>query len=285
MNQETKVFFQIENDECAFKYKMKCLYPGYTDSAQSYDEMKLVHIVEGSGIWNIGGKDYAVTKDDVIMLSRLDERHMVEITSAEALVTEQVEFLPMTIHPMQNCANFFFERPDSCSNVFPRDNTQHEYLLKCFADMRNELTDDKLYQKEYIVHLLMGMVIAAARLCDVPQENAPAKNDSRYSIVCQTMVYIKNHLNEDLAREILAKKHGVSPSYLSRLFKEYSGICLQDYIVQCRVQKAIFLLKTGQYGVLEAALESGFTSSSGFYRAFHKVTGKKPKEMLVPKDL
>lgn len=277
MKRETETYFQIENVDRAFKFKMKRLQPGYADSAQSYDELKLARIAQGSGIWHIGGKDYAVREDDVVVLSRVDERYLVKITG-DALVVEYVEFMPMTIHPMQDCADFFFERPAGFSNVLPRNSEDHARLVKSFSELRRELSRDQVYQSEYVVHLLMGMVIMAARLCGISPEKAAAGEDDRYNTICRMMVYIKEHLSDDLSRERLAKMYGFSPSYLSRLFREYSGVCLQDYIVKCRVQKTIILLRSGKYGVLEAALESGFRSSSGFYRAFQKTTGSSPKE-------
>lgn len=279
MKREAESYFEIKNVDRAFKFKMKRLQPGYADSAQSYDELKLVRIARGGGIWHIGGKDYTVRENDIVVLSRVDERYLSKITG-DALVIEYVEFMPMTIHPIQDCANFFFERPAGFSNVLPRNGEDHERLVKSFSELRRELSHNQVYQGEYVVHLLMGMVIMAARLIGISREKAAAEEDDRYNTICRMMVYIKEHLSDDLSREQLAKMYGFSPSYLSRLFREYSGICLQDYIVKCRVQKAILLLKTGKYGVLEAALESGFRSSSGFYRAFHKTTGKKPTEHI-----
>ena len=221
---------------------------------------------------------FPVRENDIVVLSRLDERYLAQI-SGDALVIEYVEFMPMTIHPMQECADFFFDRPEGFSNVLPRDSVYHGKLVQSFDELRSELSDSKTYQTEYIVHILMGMVIMAARLCGISREKDGAERSDRYNTICRMMVYIKEHIQEDLSRERLAKMFGFSPSYLSRLFREYSGVCLQEYIVQCRVQKAIFLLKTGKYGVLDAALESGFKSSSGFYRAFHKTTGHAPAEI------
>ena len=277
MKQHTLTLLQAESTEYTFTFKEKRLCSGYTDPARAYDELKLVHVISGSGIWCIGGTSYPVQADDMIVFSHIDERHVERITSEEDLVIEYVEFIPMTIFPMQHCADFFFERPPEFRNVLPH-NTIHSQLLHLFMDLRNELTDTQKYQKEYATHLLMGMVILAARLCGY---DAPAqKKDDRYDTVCSIMIYIKNHLQEDLSRQRLAKMHGFSVSHISRLFREYSGICLQDYIMNCRVQKAVYLLKTGKHSVLEAALECGFQSTSGFYYAFRKVTGKKPKEML-----
>lgn len=277
MNQKTLTLFQGESTEYTFKFKEKRLFLGYTDPARSYDELKLVHVISGSGIWCIGGKNYPVRADDIIVFSPADERHVEKITSECGLVIEYVEFIPMTVFPMQHCADFFFVRPPDFQNVLPRSET-HFLLLRLFRDLRHEVSAPQKYQKEYITHLLMGMVILASRLCHF---DAPVRGrDDRYDAVCSIMIYIKNNLQKDLSRQRLAKMHGFSVSYVSRLFREYSGICLQDYIMNCRVQRAVYLMKTEGRSVLEAALECGFQSTSAFYYAFRKVTGKKPREIL-----
>ena len=275
--QDTKTFFQIENVDCAFKFKSKRIHQGYIDTARSFDELKLVRIASGKGIWHIGDKGYPVQTDDIIILSPMDERHIDTVMSKE-LIIEYLEFMPMTIHPMQSCADFFFKRSPDFPNVLPRDNVYHAKLLESFTELRSEFDDHKIFQNEYVVHLLMGMVITAARSLGIHQNTSAANEDQRYHSICNMMVYIKDHVEEDLSRDRLAKMYGFSPSYLSRLFREYSGTCLQEYISKCRVQKAIFLLKSGQYSVLEAAMESGFKSSSAFYRAFRKTTDSNPKE-------
>jgi len=279
MKKQVANIFEFQNDDCAFKYKSKRLYPGYRDSAQSYDELKFVHIMSGSGIWSINGRDYPVGKDDVVLLCRMDERYMADVVSETALVTEQIEFLPMTIYPMQHCANFFFSRSADFSNVLRGESEDHRRILNCFDELRAELTRPSAYQKEAIIHQICGMVLASARICGGEASTPTRCNDNCYQIVCCVMVYIKEHLQEALSRNELARKFGISPSYLSRIFREYSGICLQNYIVQCRVQRAISLLKQGDVSVLDAALESGFTSTSGFYRAFSSVTGMKPRDV------
>ncbi len=277
MHQKTLTLFQGESTEYTFKFKEKRLFLGYTDPARSYDELKLVHVISGSGIWCIGGKNYPVQADDIIVFSPADERHVEKITSDCGLVIEYVEFIPMTLFPMQHCADFFFVRPPDFQNVLPRCDT-HSLLLRSFSDLRHEVSAPQKYQKEYITHLLMGMVILASRLC---RFDSPARGkDDRYNAVCSIMIYIKNNLQADLSRQRLAKMHGFSVSYVSRLFREYSGICLQDYIMNCRVQRALYLLKNEGKSVLEAALECGFQSTSAFYYAFRKITGRKPTEIL-----
>jgi len=247
----------------------------------SYDELKFVRVTSGSGIWNINGQDYPVTEGDIVIFSRADIRSIRRVTSEDSLIIEQIIFLPITLYPWQGCADFFFERPVGFKNIIPNDNETHKSIYNDFDNIKNEIAGDNRFKNEYIVNMLTKMVIYTARLYPAITAANPvnANQNSQYQIVCNAIAYINSHINEDLSRPVLAKKFWVSPSHFSRIFKEYSGFCLQDYIVRCRVTHAINLIRKKNINVLDAALESGFSSSSGFYRAFHATTGMKPGDL------
>ncbi len=283
MSHSTPIYTILEsNNVCLFAYKIKTIEKNYIDSMNSYDELKFVKVSSGSGIWNINGRDHPVKEGDIVIFSRADIRSIRTVTSEESLIIEQIIFLPITIYPWQNCADFFFERPSGFVNIIPKDNEIHSVILNNFDNIKNEISGENRFKNEFIVNVLTRMVIYTARLypatASIKPVNANMQNN-QYQIVCNAIAYINSHINEDLSRPVLSKKFWVSPSHFSRIFKEYSGFCLQDYIVRCRVTHTINLIRKKNINVLDAALESGFSSSSGFYRAFHATTGMKPGDL------
>ena len=70
----------------------------------------------------------------------------------------------------------------------------------------------------------------------------------------------------------------MSSAYFSTKFKEYNGISLSQYIAKKRVQKAVRKLENSDKTVLSIAQNCGFFSSSNFYKAFKKYTGKVPTD-------
>lgn len=93
--------------------------------------------------------------------------------------------------------------------------------------------------------------------------------------ICQ---YIEDNLSEDLSLVRLAEIHYFNPSYLSRFFKQESGINLSDFIDRCRVKKAKELLRDGNMKVRDVAVEVGYEAAHSFTRFFKKVTGMTPQE-------
>ena len=70
--------------------------------------------------------------------------------------------------------------------------------------------------------------------------------------------YIRKHYREKIYLEDIAEFLGLSPSYLSRLFKKEAGICLQDAINEERVYHAGNLLLYSDYSLTEIAHYVGF---------------------------
>lgn len=97
-------------------------------------------------------------------------------------------------------------------------------------------------------------------------------------IVDEIDICIKDRNDEMITLRYLAQKLGYSEFYVSRKFKEISGMQLRDYL---RYRKLAFALKeirdTGA-GILDIALNYGFSSHEAFTRAFKDTYGITPSE-------
>ena len=89
---------------------------------------------------------------------------------------------------------------------------------------------------------------------------------------------IKNHDDEALALSRLAKSLGYSEFYVSRKFSEISGMSLRDYMRFRRLAFALTELRDTDRGILDIALDYGFSSHEAFTRAFRDAYGITPSE-------
>lgn len=76
----------------------------------------------------------------------------------------------------------------------------------------------------------------------------------------------------------LAREAAVSPSKLSRDFKEYAGLPLHAYVIERRLCEAAGLLRTGEYSVGEVAQRVGYAKAGQFSEAFKRRFGVLPKD-------
>lgn len=87
-----------------------------------------------------------------------------------------------------------------------------------------------------------------------------------------------NYSDSSLSLYMAAEQVGLSPSYLSRLFKQEMGASFVDYISSVRVEKAKELLESSDLMVKDIAYQTGFNSMQNFFRIFKKQTGIAPGE-------
>jgi two-component system response regulator YesN len=90
--------------------------------------------------------------------------------------------------------------------------------------------------------------------------------------------YIESNLSEDLSLVRLAEQVYLNPSYLSRLFKQVTGVNLSDFIESSRVKHAKELLEKDGLRVNEIARRVGYDTAASFTRFFRKSTGTSPQE-------
>ncbi|MGI6173890.1 MAG: helix-turn-helix transcriptional regulator [Christensenellales bacterium] len=89
---------------------------------------------------------------------------------------------------------------------------------------------------------------------------------------------IRDGRDETITLSLMAQKFAYSESHFSRKFREISGMQFRDYL---RFRKLAFALKAvrdTQRGILDIALEHGFSSHAAFTRAFKSAYGIAPSE-------
>ena len=68
----------------------------------------------------------------------------------------------------------------------------------------------------------------------------------------------------------LALEFHLSPSYLQRLFKHETGVCMGEWLNERRLQRAAHLLTSSYMSVKEIAHDVGYEHASSFIRAFER---------------
>ncbi|MEI2582906.1 AraC family transcriptional regulator [Scytonema sp. PRP1] len=99
----------------------------------------------------------------------------------------------------------------------------------------------------------------------------------------QVIDYIHDNLALDLSLPELAVLVDMSSYSFCRWFKRLMGLTPHQYIIQCRIERAKFLLTYTQLPIVEIALRVGCSSQSNFTALFRKLVGMTPKayrEML-----
>lgn len=89
--------------------------------------------------------------------------------------------------------------------------------------------------------------------------------------------YIEENLRSEISAEEIAKAAGFSVHHFYHLFSAATGLSVMQYVTQRRLKHAACQIAAGRK-IIDAALEYGFDSASGFTRAFRREFGRPPRE-------
>jgi AraC-like DNA-binding protein len=112
------------------------------------------------------------------------------------------------------------------------------------------------------------------KVCTVKRLALEKKNSPRVSEKVKEYIN-ENFRNMDINISITGLHFNMSPFYLSRIFKEETGLGLLEYINTLRVEEGKKLLARGQ-SIAKTAEMTGFRDSNAFIRVFKRLTGVTP---------
>ncbi len=95
--------------------------------------------------------------------------------------------------------------------------------------------------------------------------------------VAQAIDYIYVHIMDRITVNELAAAISISPTHLSRIFKQETGISVSEYIRQRKIDMAKNLLRFSGYDYVEIAVMLSYSSQSHFIQHFRSQTGMTPK--------
>lgn len=90
--------------------------------------------------------------------------------------------------------------------------------------------------------------------------------------------YISEHYAESLTLEKVSAVAGLSPAYLSTVFKSDTGMTFLEYLSKVRMDMAKQLLKNTSYTVADICEKVGYSDVRYFTKSFKKYSGLKPNE-------
>lgn len=100
---------------------------------------------------------------------------------------------------------------------------------------------------------------------------------NHHQLLQQVKTHIEQHYQDpNLSLTQLSDAFGISPTYISKLFKEELGEKFIDYITKVRMTRAIELLLNTEDTIQDISLAVGYLYPLTFIRGFKKVVGTTP---------
>ncbi|WP_068786261.1 helix-turn-helix domain-containing protein [Paenibacillus phocaensis] len=112
-------------------------------------------------------------------------------------------------------------------------------------------------------------------LLDRLKRERAAGHHSRH--VSQVILLILEKYPSYITLELAAGAIGLNPSYLSRIFKEETGMTFSEYVNRVRIDASCKLLESGRYSVKQVSVQVGFSTYNYFFKVFKEWTGMTPQ--------
>lgn len=187
-------------------------------------------------------------------------------------LTEIIELFES--HPMR-----FSQAADGACNILylalsllPDGETNMAEIFSSYRDGYRSI-----YRFTSVTQVSEWMVTFRDGLCEVLRSK---RKTYKAHVITNVQKYINNHITEKLSLNEVAGIFGLSPNYLSILFKKNCQLGFSEYIAQAKINKAKSLLLEQDMKIYEAADQLGFESAFYFSKVFKKVTGLSPREFI-----
>lgn len=113
------------------------------------------------------------------------------------------------------------------------------------------------------------------QVCDFVEKNVRGRQDA----VDRAKIFIREHYsNAKLSLDLVASAVGISPTYLSALFKQELEQSFVGYLTETRIDHAKQLLRDSQYRSYEISYMCGYENSTYFSTIFKRHVGCTPSE-------
>ena len=114
------------------------------------------------------------------------------------------------------------------------------------------------------------------------KENEKRKNElPDNTFVSKAIAYVEENYAKNINMAVVSNEVGISYTYFSEKFKEYTKVNFNDFLTSYRVKKAKELLEKGYYRIYEVSEKCGFSGPRYFIKIFKQETGVTPTAYMT----
>lgn len=141
-------------------------------------------------------------------------------------------------------------------------------------EMKREYQTKRIYYRERLSGLLLSILGQLARKISL---RVTEQTEAQQKIE-QVIAYIQAHSHEDITNESIGALFNYHPNYLNKQMVLYTEKSLHQYLIACRIARAIDLIIGTGKPVSEIAAEVGFHDIPHFSKLFKQKTGSSPSD-------
>ena len=260
--------FWIEHRYTASNYKLPHHYE---------NTYQIVFLLAGKILYQVGEKEYQVSKGGMIVLNTLEEHTLkvLEYPYERYVIQIRPDFFQHEVKYPEVIA-VFIKRPADFSHLLTVTEPVWNYLHDVIREMEKEYLNRKKYWEMYVGADLRRMFITIFRECaDVL---SMMKIGNGVTVAYNVMNYLNHHFAEDISVNSIAAALFLNRDYISHVFKDETGYSVMAYVISLRINRAKLLLAETDRSITDIAMECGYTDFTYFSKQFKKHTNLSPSK-------
>ena len=276
-----KQFTKRETDKLAiFEWEQRDVW------LHQHDCFELAYITEGTAIQTLDGDTIPVKKGSYFII---DHGSIHNYTHCENMKLINCLFLADIIDAsLVNCISFdelmrvcmirFYKQYTGFSpvnHVFYDDDGK---ILRILMDIMEEFGNRSMGYREIYRGKLMEILILTMRKVVQEQDEFPIAQLIDNTIIREAIRYFEaNYQKKALLSTFCAKNH-YNAQYISRRFKQETGLTASEYLHKIRIKRSCNLLAGSNFTIREIALQTGYEDVKFFNKIFKQTIGITPGE-------
>ncbi|TVY09456.1 AraC family transcriptional regulator [Paenibacillus cremeus] len=261
-----------------FRYRRKS--PSKPAPFHSHELYELYYFHEGKGNYLIGDKIYALQPGDLIVMNGMS-LHCANIDPHYNHFRTTLHFDPyytrelITSLQAVDVLKPFVELGNLRLHLGPGDRYEFEQMLLRLHTFYRQ--NDPIMDSRFLLAFL-DLLHLVYRLCEQPLEQKSEFGSDKERHVQNIIAYVEQHYREEMTLEQMEKSLHLSKTYLSKIFKEVTGLTLFKYVYQRRINQAKVLFLLENRSVTDTCFQVGFKHLAHFSRIFKEHVGSTPEQ-------
>ncbi len=269
---------KIKNKEIPFSVEYTKTVKG-TSMARHHQHVhyEIYYLLSGERYYFIKDRTYHVQKGNLVFINSEDLHRTANISTPgfeRILIYFKEEFLDGA-KEMLGGRDLFLPFTSDCHMLSFDLHEQAEIealLFSMLKEYKKDAAGSLPYQKLFLMQLLLH---AHDGVTKQNPEGFQYANPTHKTIT-EITDYITTHFHEELTLSEVSERFFISPCYVSRTFKKYTGFTFSAYLNYIRIKEAKRLLEEGVLNITEVGEAAGFKSGTHFGRVFKEQTGMSP---------
>ncbi|MEG1645984.1 MAG: AraC family transcriptional regulator [Clostridia bacterium] len=223
---------------------------------------QIIFVTCGDVEMKIEEKRYKIKAPSIVLLNAF-EKHLLQGASAD-YCRFVVELDPLQLEKILdfNIINMLKLRPSDFNHSLALEQDSATLFLQMF-----ECIGEEVERAEPLSNLIISAEITKLLVCIY--RKFPIKNELYFN---QLALNIRQFIDSNYAGNIdvnsIAKVFFISTSYLSHIFKIYSGYSVKQYVINTRLFNAQFLLLHTNNSIKNISFLCGYNDTNNFIRQF-----------------